>query len=84
MALSALAISAIIKACVVKSMPWPPYSVGTAAVRMPSFEPFLMMFQSNVPAGSAIWSRANDSGRISVSANSRALSCQARWMSVIR
>ena len=43
MALSALASSAITSAWVTKSVPWPPHSFGTAMVRKPSLEPFLMM-----------------------------------------
>ena len=50
----ALASSAITSACVTKSVPWPPHSFGTASVRKPSFEPFLMMSQSQVSRGSAI------------------------------
>ena len=47
-ALSALASSVITSACVTKSVPWPPHSFGTAMVRKPSLEPFLMMSQSQV------------------------------------
>ena len=47
-ALSALASSVITSACVTKSVPWPPHSFGTARVRKPSLEPFLMMSQSQV------------------------------------
>src|SRR5215471_10339698 len=78
MALSALASSAITSACVTKSVPCPPHSLGTAKVRKPSLEPFLMISQSNVSRGSAISSRSSESGRISSSANLRAVICQAR------
>ena len=40
-------------AWVTKSVPWPPHSFGTAIVRKPSFEPFLMISQSKVSRGSA-------------------------------
>src|SRR6266404_2667979 len=78
MALSALASSAITSACVTKSVPCPPHSLGTAMVRKPSLEPFLMISQSNVPRGSAISSRSSEIGRISSSANLRAVICQER------
>src|SRR5215467_13141499 len=78
MALSALASSAITSACVTKSVPCPPHSLGTAKVRKPSLEPFLMISQSNVSRGSAISSRSSESGRISSSANLRAVICQER------
>src|SRR5712691_1948726 len=77
-ALSALASSAITSAWVTKSVPWPPHSFGTAMVRKPSLEPFLMMSQSKVSRGSEISSRSTEIGRISSSANLRAVTCQAR------
>jgi hypothetical protein len=61
-ALSPRASSAITSAWVTKSVPWPPHSFGTASVRKPSFEPFLMISQSKVSAGSAIWSRSSEIG----------------------
>src|SRR5215813_798029 len=78
MALSPLASSAMTSAWVTKSVPRPPHSLGTAMVRKPSLEPFLIMSQSNVSRGSAISSRASEIGRISSSANLRAVICQAR------
>jgi hypothetical protein len=48
-------------------------SLGTASVRKPSFEPFLMMSQSKVSRGSAMASRSSEIGRISSSANLRAV-----------
>src|SRR5262249_475890 len=78
MALSALASSAMTSAWVTKSVPWPPHSLGTAMVRKPSLEPFLMMSQSKVARGSSISSRSSEIGRISSSANLRAVICQAR------
>ena len=77
-ALSALASSAMTSACVTKSVPWPPHSLGTAMVRKPSLEPFLMISQSNVSRGSAISSRSSEIGRISSSANLRVVICQER------
>src|SRR5215470_15779341 len=77
-ALSALASSAITSAWVTKSVPWPPHSFGTAIVRKPSLEPFLMISQSKVCRGSSISSRSSEIGRISSSANLRAVICQAR------
>jgi hypothetical protein len=56
-------------ACVTRSMPWPPNFFGAAAVRNPSFEPFLMSSQSNVSAGFSIASRSSERGRISSCAN---------------
>src|SRR5439155_19511463 len=41
-------------------------------------EPFLMISQSNVSRGSVISSRSSEIGRISSSANLRAVICQAR------
>src|SRR6266542_1969173 len=78
MALSPLASSAITSAWVTKSVPCPPHSLGTARVRKPSFEPFLMISQSKVSRGSSISSRPSEIGRISSSANLRAVICQAR------
>src|SRR5206468_9515845 len=78
MALSPLASSAITSAWVTKSVPCPPHSLGTARVRKPSFEPFLMISQSKVSRGSSISSRSSEVGRISSSANLRAVICQAR------
>src|SRR3977135_3055319 len=78
MALSALASSAMTSACVTKSVPWPPHSLGRAMVRKPSFEPFLTISQSKVSRGSEISSRSSEIGRISSSANLRAVICQAR------
>ena len=63
MALSALASSAITIACVTKSVPWPPHSFGTASVRKPSLEPFLMMSQSQVSAAVGMASRSSECGR---------------------
>src|SRR5215475_13841802 len=77
-ALSALASSAMTSACVTKSVPWPPHSFGTAMVRKPSLEPFLMISQSKVARGSSISSRSSEIGRTSSSANLRAVICQAR------
>ena len=62
MALSALASSAITSACVTKSVPCPPHSLGTAMVRKPSLEPFLMISQSKVSRGSEIASRSSEIG----------------------
>src|SRR5215210_4841466 len=67
--------------CVTRSIPCPPYSLGAAAVRKPSFEPLRMISQSNVPAGAAIASRASDIGRISSCANLRAFICHSRCSS---
>src|ERR1039458_3721183 len=78
MALSALASSVITSAWVTKSVPWPPHSFGTAMVRKPSLEPFLMMSQSQVSRAVGMASRASESGRISSSANLRAAICQER------
>src|SRR3989442_2122767 len=80
-ALSALASSAITTAWVTKSVPWPPHCFGTARVRKPSLEPFLMMSQSNVACGSVIASRSSEIGRISSAANLRAFICQSRCSS---
>src|SRR5215467_13636184 len=80
-ALSPLASSAITSACVTKSRPCPPHSFGTASVRNPSLEPFLKSSQSKVSRGSAMRSRASETGRISSSANFRAFICQARCSS---
>src|ERR1700722_3400295 len=77
-ALSARAISAITSACETKSAPWPPHSFGTASVRKPSFDPFLMMSQSQVSAAVGIASRSSEIGRTSSSANLRAAICQER------
>ena len=77
-ALSARASSDITSAWVTKSVPCPPHSFGTASVRKPSFEPFLMMSQSKVSRASAMASRAREIGRISSSANLRAVICHAR------
>ena len=49
-ALSPLASSEITSACVTKSMPWPPHSLETTAVRKPSLDPLRMMSQSKVCA----------------------------------
>ena len=65
-----------------KSVPCPPHSLGTAMVRKPSLEPFLMISQSKVARGSAISSRSSEIGRISSRANLRAFICQARCSSV--
>src|SRR5262245_65978878 len=78
MALAPLASSAITSVCVTKSVPCPPHSLGTAMVRKPSLEPFLMISQSNVARGSSMSSRSREIGRISSSANLRAVICQAR------
>src|SRR5262249_18990465 len=78
MALSPRASSVITTAWVTKSVPCPPHSFGTAMVRKPSLEPFLMTSQSKVAVGSAIASRASEIGRISSSANFRAVICQSR------
>jgi hypothetical protein len=78
MALSALASSVITNACDTKSVPWPPHSFGTAMVRKPSLEPFLMMSQSQVSRAVGMASRASEIGRISSSANLRAAICQER------
>src|SRR5664279_1728685 len=78
MALSALSTSVITSACDTKSVPWPPHSFGTAMVRKPSLEPFLMMSQSQVSRAVGMASRASESGRISSSANLRAAICQER------
>src|SRR4029077_9325712 len=78
MALSALASSAMTRAWVTKSVPWPPHSFGTAMVRKPSLDPFLMISQSNVARGSEISSRSTEIGRISSSASLRAVFCQER------
>ena len=78
MALSALASSVITSACVTKSVPCPPHCFGTAMVRKPSLEPFLMISQSQVSRAVSIASRASESGRISSSANLRAAICQER------
>ena len=64
MALSALASSAMTRACVTKSVPWPPHSFGTAMVRNPSLEPFLTMSQSKVSRAVGMASRASEIGRI--------------------
>ena len=77
-ALSARAISAITSACETKSAPWPPHSFGTASVRKPSREPFLMMSQSQVSAAVSMASRSSEIGRTSSSANLRAATCQER------
>src|ERR1700733_9301836 len=77
-ALSARASSAMTRAWVTKSVPWPPYSLGTAMVRKPSFEPFLTISQSKVSGAVGMASRASDMGRISSSANWRAVICQWR------
>src|SRR5882672_3332125 len=81
MALSAFASSAITSACVTKSVPCPPHFLGTAMVRKPSLEPFLMISQSKASRGSGIASRASEIGRISSSANFRAFTCQERCSS---
>src|SRR5258707_8020127 len=65
-------------ACVTKSVRWPPHSLGTARVRKPSLEPFLMISQSNVSRGSAISSRSGEVGGLPSSATLRAVICQAR------
>src|SRR5471032_1209536 len=78
MALSALANSVITSACDTKSVPWPPHSFGTAMVRKPSLEPFLMMSQVQVSRAVEIASRSSEIGRISSSANLRASICQER------
>ena len=76
-ALSPRAISSITSAWVTKSIPWPPRSLGTTAVRKPSLEPFLMISQSKVSRGSEIMSRSSDMGATSSSANFLALSRHA-------
>ena len=82
MALSARASSAITTAWVTKSVPWPPYSFGTARVRRPSLEPFLMISQSKVSTAFGMASRSSDFGRSSSSANLRATCCQERCSSL--
>ena len=82
MAPSPRASSIITSACVTKSIPCPPYCLGITAVRKPRREPFLMISQSNVPAGSATWSHFSEIGRISSTANLRAFICQVRCSSL--
>ena len=81
-ALSALASSVITSACVTKSVPSPPHSFGTAMVRKPSLEPFLMISQSQVSRAVGMASRCSEIGRISSSANLRAVICHARCSSL--
>ena len=46
-------------------------------LQKPSFEPFLITSQSNAASGSSVASHLREIGRISSSANLRALACQA-------
>src|ERR1035437_8724159 len=79
---SPLASSAMTNACVTRSIPWPPHSFATTAVRKPSCDPFRMMSQSKVARGSEMRSRCSDIGRNSSCATLRAFSCHARCSSV--
>src|ERR1044071_7462498 len=77
-ALSPRASSAITSAWVTKSVPSPPYSLGTASVRKPSFEPFSTMSQLKELCASGASSRSSEIGFISSCANLRAVICQER------